>query len=90
MAAAAPTPIDLDASAFAPDVITVDALARLQLVARRAGRRLRLRKAPDELVELITFCGLGDVLGVEPGGQAEEREERLGLEEESDLGDPAV
>ena len=90
MAAAAPTPIDLDASGFAPDVATVDALARLQLAARRAGRRLRLRKAPDELVELITFCGLDEVLGVEPRRQTEEREERLGLEEEGDLGNPGV
>jgi hypothetical protein len=90
MAAAAPTTIDLDASAFAPDVATVDALARLHLAARRAGRRLRLRQASEELVELITFCGLGEVLGVEPRRQPEEREERLGLEEERDLDDPAV
>ena len=90
MAAAAPTTIDLDASAFAPDVATVDALARLQLAARRAGRRLRLRQASEELVELITFCGLGEVLGVEPRRQPEQREERLGLEEERDLDDPAV
>jgi hypothetical protein len=90
MAAAAPTTIDLDASAFVPDVATVDALARLQLAARRAGRRLRLRKAPDELVELITFCGLGEVLGVEAGRQTEEREQGLRLEEERDLGDPTV
>jgi ABC-type transporter Mla MlaB component len=90
MAAAVPTTIDLDASAFAPDVATIDALARLQLAARRAGRRLRLLQPPDELLELITLCGLGEVLGVEPRRQAEEREERLRLEEERDLGDPRV
>jgi ABC-type transporter Mla MlaB component len=90
MAAATPTTIDLDASAFAPDVATVDALARLQLAARRAGGRLRLRKAPDELVELITFCGLDEALGVDPGRQTEEREERLRVEEERELGDPGV
>jgi hypothetical protein len=90
MAAAAPTTIDLDASAFAPDVATVDALARLQLAARRAGRRLRLRRASKELVELITFCGLGEVLGVEPRRQTEEREEPLRVEEERELDDSGV
>jgi hypothetical protein len=90
MAAAPPVTIDLDASAFAPDAATVDALARLQLVARRAGRRLRLRRASEELVELITFCGLGEVLGVEPRRQTEEREERLRVEEEGEFRDPAA
>ena len=89
MAAAVPTTIDLDVSALAPDAVTVDALARLQLAARRVGRRIRLRDASDELVELITFCGLRDVLGVEPRGQAEQREEPLRVEEERELGDPA-
>ena len=89
MAAAAPTTIDLDASAFAPDVATIDALARLQLVARRAGRRLRLRRASKELVELITFCGLGEVLGVEPRRESEEREKGVRVEEERELGDSA-
>ena len=90
MAAAAPTTIDLDVSSLAPDAVTVDTLARLQLAARRVGRKVRLREASDELVELITFCGLRDVLGVEPRGQAEQREQSLRLEEERDLGDPPV
>ena len=90
MAAAAPTTIDLDVSALAPDAVTLDALARLQLAARRVGRNVRLREASDELVELITFCGLRDVLGVEPPGQPEQREERFRLEEERELGDPRV
>ena len=72
------------------DAGTVDALARLQLTAKRSGYRLRLHNAPPELCELLHFAGLAEVLGVEPCGQAEEREERLGLEEEGELADPAV
>jgi ABC-type transporter Mla MlaB component len=41
-----------------PDAVTVDALARLQLTARRLGCRLRLRHASSELRELIAFMGL--------------------------------
>jgi ABC-type transporter Mla MlaB component len=45
-----------------PDAVTVDALARLQLAARRHGCRVRLRNASDELRELVAFMGLCDVL----------------------------
>jgi ABC-type transporter Mla MlaB component len=41
-----------------PDAVTVDALARLQLTARRLGFSVRLRKASPELRELIAFMGL--------------------------------
>lgn len=44
------------------DAVTVDALARLQLAARRHGCRIRLLGASDELLELVAFMGLGDVL----------------------------
>jgi hypothetical protein len=44
------------------DAVTVDALARLQLAARRHGCRVRLRNASAELVALVAFMGLGDVL----------------------------
>jgi ABC-type transporter Mla MlaB component len=44
------------------DAVTVDALARLQLVARRNGCRVRLRGACPDLLELVDFMGLGDVL----------------------------
>jgi STAS domain len=90
MAASAPTTIALDVSALAPDVLTVDALARLQLSAYRRGQRLRLRAASHELQDLIHLVGLSDVLGVEPGGQPEQREQRLGVEEKRELDDPAV
>jgi hypothetical protein len=73
-----------------PCLATVDALARVQLVARRLGYDLRLERAPHELVELIELVGLADVLRVEPERQAEEREDRLGVEEEGELDDPAL
>jgi hypothetical protein len=44
---------------------TVDALARLALALKRQGARLQLRHASTELVELIAFMGLADVLRVE-------------------------
>lgn len=44
------------------DVVTVDALARLQLAARRTGVRVRLRNASGELTDLARLMGLADVL----------------------------
>ena len=70
------------------DLATVESLARLKLAARRSGAELRLTRVPAELEELITFLGLAEALGLEPRGQAEEREERLGVEEERELDDP--
>ncbi len=51
-----------DVSAVEPDAVSVDALARLQLIARRRGCQARLRGASNELLELLAFIGLGDVL----------------------------
>ena len=45
-----------------PDAVTVDALARLQLAARRLGCTVRLRGASVALRELVEFMGLEDVL----------------------------
>jgi len=45
-----------------PDAVTVDALARLQLAARGYGCQVRLRHASSELLELVAFMGLRDVL----------------------------
>jgi ABC-type transporter Mla MlaB component len=44
------------------DVVTVDALARLQMAAQRRGCQVRLRGASDELRALVAFMGLRDVL----------------------------
>jgi hypothetical protein len=76
------------------DLATVDDLARLQLIAMRLGITLELRDAPDELRELLDLAGLRDVvrcsepLPVEMRGEAEQREEPRGVEEEADPGDP--
>ena len=75
-----------------PDAVTIDALARLQLMARRLGSQIGLRNASDELQDLLDFVGLSGVLPlsarsrIEARRQTEEREVRGGVEEE---GDPA-
>jgi ABC-type transporter Mla MlaB component len=51
-----------DVSGVDPDGVTIDALARLQVAARRHGCQVRLRKASRELLELVGFMGLRDVL----------------------------
>lgn len=51
-----------DVGGVDPDAVTVDALARLQLAARRNGCRVRLRNASAELRALVGFMGLRDVL----------------------------
>ena len=69
----------------------MDSLARLALAERRAGRVFRLTEASAELRELLVLTGLdGVLLGAEPGREAEEREERVGVEEERELDDPAL
>jgi anti-anti-sigma regulatory factor len=80
-----------------PDALTVHALARLQLTARRLGRRVGLLDPPPELRDLLRFVGLDEALPatrgglrVEPVGQPEEREEPRGVEERVEPGDPAV
>jgi ABC-type transporter Mla MlaB component len=45
-----------------PDAVTVDALARLQLAAKRIGCQVRLCNASADLRELIAFMGLRDLL----------------------------
>src|SRR4051812_44561901 len=52
----------VDVRGVEPDAVTVDALARLQLAAGRHGCTVRLRQASPELLELVAFMGLRDVL----------------------------
>jgi ABC-type transporter Mla MlaB component len=73
-----------------PDAGTIEALARLQLTARRLGSRIRLRDPSPELRGLLDLFGLADVLRVEAGRQPEEREQPLGVEEGVEMGDPPV
>lgn len=47
---------------IAPDLRTVEVLARLALTAVRARCRIRVRSASRELQHLLAFAGLGEVL----------------------------
>jgi ABC-type transporter Mla MlaB component len=68
-----------------PDAVAIDAVARLQLTARRLGRRLQLRHASAELQALLAFVGLSGVVQLSGmsrlRAEAEEREQRVGVEE---------
>jgi hypothetical protein len=83
-------PFACDVTGVRADAGAIAALAGLQLAARRIGCELRLRNASSELTELVAFAGLADVLRVEPRREAEEREERLRVEEEGELPDPVA
>jgi hypothetical protein len=88
MSSPRPGRLVVDAGALPAGAATVDALAVLQLAAKRLGLEARLRDAPSDLVDLIGFVGLAEVLRLEAEGKPEEREERLGVEEERELDDP--
>jgi ABC-type transporter Mla MlaB component len=64
--AAQPAIVPCDASELLADAATVDALARMQLTARRHGVEIRLVGASENLRRLIAFMGLEDVLPLEP------------------------
>jgi hypothetical protein len=89
-----PTPIACDAGAFAdPDLGTVDALARSQLAARRLGYRIELYNVSAKLHALLELAGLAEALPhcelpAEAGREPKEGEDRVGVEEERELGDP--
>ena len=69
------------------DLALVDALVRLQLIARRRGWRVRLGEVSDELRGLLELVGLADVLALEARREAEGGEQ-LGVEEVVQPGDP--
>ncbi len=77
-----------------PDLSVVDAVARLQLAARRAGWSTRLRDPSVALRCLLDLVGLADVLAgasglpLEDDGQAEGREQ-LGVQEVVEPADPS-
>ena len=54
-----------DVTGVEPDAVTVDAVARLQLAARRRGCEVRLHNASDALLELVELMGLTHVLASE-------------------------
>jgi hypothetical protein len=80
---------DIGALTARPDATTIDALARVQLALHTHGLQILLRGASTELVELIELVGLSEVLPLEPGRQAEQGEDRSGVEEERELDDLA-
>lgn len=56
------------------DLVTVETLARIALAATRAGWRLELENAGDDLRDLIELAGLGQaLLGATPEGGAADR-----------------
>jgi len=62
--------------------------AHIGALERTVGRPLVLHGASAELCDLIRFCGLEVVLGVEREREPEEWEDPSGVEEERQLGDP--
>jgi anti-anti-sigma factor len=77
------------------DAVTVDALARMQLTAKRRGGQMRLRHASRDLERLLAFVGLTDAVPleptlVEPVRQAEQREQPRGVEERVEPRDPTA
>jgi hypothetical protein len=81
-----------DVRALSADARTVDALARLQLAARRLGCRIHLHRASRELDALLSFLGLAEVVGSvgRRGRQPEQPEQPLGVEERVDRDDAPV
>lgn len=89
-----------------PGLATVDALARMELAARRVGGRIRLHGADPALRALLDLVGLrfetsdgrGSALAPGPGslgtveveGQSEEREPAGRVQEEVEPGDAAL
>ncbi|MFD4572281.1 STAS domain-containing protein [Streptomyces sp. NPDC058417] len=69
-----------------PGLAAVDLLARLQLTARRAGGRIRLRAPDPALRALLGLVGLR----FEVEGETEEGEPALGVEVEVEPGEAAV
>ena len=77
-----------DVGGLPADLVAIDALARIQLAARRKGRQVVLRHAADDLRDMLAFVGLAGALRIESGGQAEQRKQGVGVEEEGELDDP--
>jgi STAS domain-containing protein len=71
-----------------PTVVTVEALARLRLTARRHGWRLVLHGAGPDLRGLVRLLGLAGELP-ETAREPEEREQPGGVEEVVDPRDPS-
>ena len=53
-----------------PDACALDALARMQLTARRMGRSIRLRHVEPAMRDLLVLAGLTDIVRAEPDAPA--------------------
>ncbi|MBL7523577.1 STAS domain-containing protein [Frankia sp. CNm7] len=83
-----------------PTLVTVEALARLLLTARRLGHGFRLAGARPNLLVIFQLAGLTEILpgrpagalasGLEEGREAEQREQAVGVQEVVDPGDLPV
>jgi anti-anti-sigma regulatory factor len=87
----------VDASGIAePSAVTVEAIARLRLTARRFGADIRVRGAHVRLRQLLAFTGLGEVIPVDGDSafdshwEAEQRKQPLDVEEVGDCADPVA
>ena len=69
-----------------PDLAVLDGVARLILVASRAGGSVVVHDLSARMAELVELVGLRR----EVGGQPEGREDGLGVEEGVELGDPSA
>jgi ABC-type transporter Mla MlaB component len=79
-----------------PDLVAIEALARLQLTARRRGARVLLAHASPALLDFLAYAGLDAVLPrrrtlrLEALRQPEEWEQALGVQEEGESDDPTA
>ncbi|MEU5000958.1 STAS domain-containing protein [Streptomyces sp. NPDC021622] len=71
-----------------PVLAAIDALARLQLTARRAGGRIRLRNPAPDLRELLHLVGLP--MEIEMGRRTEQREPPRRVQEAVEARDPPL
>ena len=71
------------------DLALVEALARVQLSARRRGSKVRLTNVSERLRGLLDLVGLADVLCIEARREPELAEE-LRVDEVVQPGDPPV
>lgn len=66
--AASGTVVECDVAGVEPDAVTIDALSRLQLAARRRKCEVRLQHASPALLDLVDLMGLSHVLTDDAAG----------------------
>lgn len=71
-----PDVVRCDVAGVAADAVAVDALARLQVAARRRGCRVELQNASAELLDLVSFMGLDEALPALPPSVSASRDGR--------------